>query len=65
MRWDFAKNEEAKRVAKILDGASAETAGAEHPDSCPIGRGGSPPSFYGHLHGPISLLTTMLLKFTS
>uniref|UniRef100_A0AAV1U2E1 Uncharacterized protein n=1 Tax=Peronospora matthiolae TaxID=2874970 RepID=A0AAV1U2E1_9STRA len=38
MRWDFAKNEEAKRVAKILDGASAETAGAEHPDSCPIGR---------------------------
>ena len=37
LRRAFA-TDEATCVAKILDGASAETAGVEHPDTCPIGR---------------------------
>uniref|UniRef100_A0AAV1VP44 Reverse transcriptase domain-containing protein n=1 Tax=Peronospora matthiolae TaxID=2874970 RepID=A0AAV1VP44_9STRA len=37
LRRDFAKDE-AKCVAMILDGASAKTAGVEHPNTCPIDR---------------------------
>uniref|UniRef100_A0AAV1T7G2 Uncharacterized protein n=1 Tax=Peronospora matthiolae TaxID=2874970 RepID=A0AAV1T7G2_9STRA len=47
LRRAFAKDE-AKCVAKILDGASAETAGVEHPDTCPIGR----EELYRHFVGP-------------
>uniref|UniRef100_A0AAV1V4B8 Reverse transcriptase n=1 Tax=Peronospora matthiolae TaxID=2874970 RepID=A0AAV1V4B8_9STRA len=37
LRRRFAQDE-AKCVSSILDGASAESAGVEHPDTCPIGR---------------------------
>ncbi|CAI5735560.1 unnamed protein product [Peronospora destructor] len=37
LRRAFGKDE-ARCVANILDGASVETAGIEHPDTCPISR---------------------------